>query len=127
MSTDTRTHGKGIGTLDKDTRFELLSNERRRHVIDILLSVDSIDKGSLTDRVAGRELQKQPEKLTSKERKRVLVGLHQCHLPKLEDAKVVEIDRQTIKAGENIQQFSEYVQDETSLKELFRSTVLELI
>lgn len=86
----------GNGSLDKDKTFEILSNERRRHILDILSRTDHMDKGELATLVTVRETGKPKSKINSTERKNVLVGLHQCHLPKLADYGVINYEDDTV-------------------------------
>lgn len=99
--------------LPLDIIFEILKNRRRRRVLHHLneREEDSIDLGSLAEHVAALENDKSIAALTSGERKRVYVGLYQCHLPKMNDAGVVDFDRNrgTIELGENADQLDEYL------------------
>jgi DNA-binding transcriptional ArsR family regulator len=107
--------------LPLDVIFEILKNRRRRRVLHHLKEQEdgSIDLGSLAEHVAALENDKSVAALTSGERKRVYVGLYQCHLPKMNDAGVVDFDRNrgTIEVGENADQLDEYLdvdgEDET--------------
>lgn len=99
--------------LPLDIVFEILKNRRRRRVLHYLKEgeTDSVDLGSLAEHVAALENDKSVAALTSGERKRVYVGLYQCHLPKMNDAGVVDFDRNrgTIELGENADQLDEYL------------------
>lgn len=107
--------------LPLDIIFEILKNRRRRRVLHHLKEQEdgSIDLGSLAEHVAALENDKSVAALTSGERKRVYVGLYQCHLPKMNDAGVVDFDRNrgTIELGETADQLDEYLdvdgEDET--------------
>lgn len=81
-------------SLSKDTIFELLKNQRRRYVLHYL----SIEPGpvrlrDLAERIAAWENDKSVSTITSDERKRVYVGLYQCHLTKMDEAGVVRFDQ----------------------------------
>ncbi|MCL9814013.1 DUF7344 domain-containing protein [Natranaeroarchaeum aerophilus] len=99
--------------LPLDIVFEILKNRRRRRVLHHLKEQEdnSIDLGSLAEHVAALENDKSVAALTSGERKRVYVGLYQCHLPKMNDADVVDFDRNrgTIELGETADQLDEYL------------------
>ncbi|QSG03029.1 DUF7344 domain-containing protein [Natranaeroarchaeum sulfidigenes] len=99
--------------LPLDIVFEILKNRRRRRVLHHLKEQEdgSIDLGSLAEHVAALENDKSVAALTSGERKRVYVGLYQCHLPKMNDAGVVDFDRNrgTIELGETADQLDEYL------------------
>jgi len=63
-------------------------------VIDILEDVDSpVSIGDLAERIASNETDKAIGQLTSSERKRVYTALYQAHLPKLDDANVIDFDK----------------------------------
>lgn len=80
--------------LSDDVRFDALQNDRRREVIRYLRARDGpVETGELAEHVAVVENDTTVEALSSTERKRVYVGLYQCHLPRLHDMDVVEFDR----------------------------------
>lgn len=82
------------GTLSKDLVFTMLSNGRRRHVIHCLKQRDErVTIRELSRQVAAWENGIEPEALDYKQRKRVYTSLHQTHLPKLDDAGIVDYDR----------------------------------
>ncbi|MFC7128808.1 DUF7344 domain-containing protein [Haloferax chudinovii] len=84
----------GGGQRELDNRFHILQNARRRMVIDILEDVDSpVSIGDLAERIASNETDKAIGQLTSSERKRVYTALYQAHLPKLDDANVIDFDK----------------------------------
>ncbi len=74
-----------------DTVFDLLSARRRRYVIYYLVDMDddTVDCDSLVEHVASLEADTDP----SAERiDRIAADLYQIHLPKLDDAGVVDFD-----------------------------------
>lgn len=81
--------------LPKDELFHLLQNERRRRALQYLRgrSEDVVDMRDMAERIAALENDVDPVQLTSAQRKRVYVGLYQCHLPKLDEAGVVDYDK----------------------------------
>ena len=80
--------------LAKDDLFHLLQNERRRRAVRYLLDEDeSVDIGSIAEHIAALENDITVAELSSTQRKRVYVGLYQCHLPKLDEAGVVDYDK----------------------------------
>lgn len=81
--------------LKLDAVFSLLSSERRRIAIQIINDQGAINKSELAEHVAAVELDKPIRDLDSQERKRVLVSLHQAHLPKMEQWGVIDYDAQT--------------------------------
>ena len=104
--------------LPLDVVFEILKNKRRRLVLRFVKEQDdeSVDLGELAEHVAALENDKSVSGLTSGERKRVYVGLYQCHLPKMDDADIVEFDRNrgTIELGECADQLEEYLDNQSS-------------
>lgn len=81
-------------TLAKDDLFHLLQNERRRRAVKFLLDREgSVDMGSVAEHIAALENDITVAELSSAQRKRVYVGLYQCHLPKLDEASVVDYDK----------------------------------
>ncbi|MFD1515751.1 DUF7344 domain-containing protein [Halomarina rubra] len=81
-------------TLAKDDLFHLLQNERRRRAVQYLVEQEgSVDMGSIAEHIAALENDISVAQLTSAQRKRVYVGLYQCHLPKLDEAGVIDYDK----------------------------------
>ncbi|SNZ16932.1 hypothetical protein SAMN06269185_2818 [Natronoarchaeum philippinense] len=79
--------------LSQDVVFDLLSSPRRRFVLYYLNQVDGeIEIGELADEVAAWENETAVDDLTSQQRKRVYVSLYQTHVPKMEDAGIIEYD-----------------------------------
>lgn len=102
--------------LDRGHIFEILSNERRRHVIDYLQQRKNgpVDLGTLVTHVAARESRVPPEHVSPDDRKSVYVGLRQTHLPKMDSYNVIEYDpdRGTIEPTETadrVRMYMEYV------------------
>ena len=91
--TDTKAEVEVSG-MELDDVFHLLQNSRRRSVLSILSDHGAIDKGELASLVAEEENGHEPN---CDERKRVLVALHQTHLPKMEDHGVVETDHNVVR------------------------------
>lgn len=80
------------GSIDKDGAFTILSNQRRRWIIQALNTHGEMDRSELATKVAAKENNKPANQLTSKERNRVLVALHQSHLPKMADYGVIDYE-----------------------------------
>lgn len=93
--TDTLLHGRSRpDELSEDTIFSVLSNERRRYVLHYLDRVErEAELSDLTEQVAAWENGADVADLEYDQRKRVYTSLHQTHLPKLDDAGVVDYDR----------------------------------
>ncbi|MFC6718283.1 ArsR family transcriptional regulator [Natrialbaceae archaeon GCM10025810] len=80
--------------LSKDVIFELLKNRRRREVLAYLLDADgTVTLGELAEQIAAWENDTSVNALSSDQRKRVYVALYQTHLPKMDDAGIVEYDQ----------------------------------
>jgi hypothetical protein len=80
--------------LPKSEVFEILRNERRRYLLHYLKTYDApVELGDLATRIAAWEHDEPVEAVTSDERKRVYTTLQQTHLPKLDEAQIVEYDR----------------------------------
>ncbi|WP_246066453.1 DUF7344 domain-containing protein [Halorubrum cibi] len=76
--------------------FSLLSNPRRRFILQYLNRTgESIQLQDLATEVAAWENETEPEALTDKQRKRLYVSLYQTHIPKLEEAGIVDYDGDT--------------------------------
>lgn len=103
--------------LELDQVFEILKNQRRRYVLQYLDEVDdTVTMSDLAEEIAAWENGKDVGQLSSSERKRVYVGLYQCHLPKMDSMGVVSFNkpRGLIEAGPNAEVFDEYIDNETS-------------
>ena len=80
--------------LSKDVIFELLKNRRRREVLTYLLEAEeTVTLGELAEQIAAWENDTEVSALSSDQRKRVYVALYQTHLPKMDDAGIVEYDQ----------------------------------
>lgn len=74
--------------------FDLLANQRRRHILHALMAEgEGVEIGTLSQEIAAWEEGLNPEEITSSDRKRVYTALQQSHLPKLDEAGVIEFDR----------------------------------
>ncbi|GAB3670762.1 DUF7344 domain-containing protein [Halopiger thermotolerans] len=85
--------------LTEDELFEILSNRRRRHILhELMREQDTLDIGTLSQQIAAWEDGLELHEVTSSDRKRVYTALHQSHLPKMDEAGVVDFnqDRGTV-------------------------------
>ncbi|ELY70755.1 hypothetical protein CYV19_03095 [Natronobacterium gregoryi SP2] len=81
-------------TLTEDELFEMLSNRRRRYVLHQLMQEDErIDVGTLSEEIAASEDGIDLQAVSSTDRKRVYTALHQSHLPKMDEAGVLEFNK----------------------------------
>jgi DNA-binding transcriptional ArsR family regulator len=95
-----------------DLIFGILKNGRRRRVLKYLREIEGeVTLSDLAEHIAAIENDTTPKQLTSSERKRVYVGLYQCHLPKMDDAGVIEYNqaRGLIRSTEQSEHFETYL------------------
>lgn len=96
-----------------DIIFDILKNQRRRHVFRYLKEHTTATLSDLAEHVAALENNKEIQNLTSGERKRVYVGLYQCHLPRMDAADIIDFDsdRGQIELNEAAYQLDDYLID----------------
>lgn len=81
-------------TLSKDVIFEILKNQRRRDAIEYLKQNDGEAKlGEMAEYIAAKENGIDIATLSSSQRKRVYIGLYQCHLPKMASSGVIDFEK----------------------------------
>jgi len=95
-----------------DFVFDVLSNSRRRLVLTRLHETGGESTTSdLAEHIAAVENDKPESELTSQERKRVYVGIYQTHLPKMDDADVVDVDdRGVVTLGPNADAVYQFIE-----------------
>ena len=101
-----------IQRLSLDVIFELLRVSRRREVLWYLEENEGTARlDELAEHIAAKENDIELEELTSSQRKRVYIGLYQCHLPKMDDSGVIDYDqaRGTIELRRTAQQLYPYL------------------
>lgn len=77
-----------------DLVFGILKNSRRRKVLRYLCEHDgTATLSDLAEHIAAIENDTTPAQLSSSQRKRVYVGLYQCHLPKMDDVGVIDYNQ----------------------------------
>ena len=96
--------------------FEVLSNERRQCILHYLKRQGDrrVELRELVDHVAAWENNTTLDELDSDERKRVYTALRQSHLPKLENAGVIEYEHmrgevELKEEAREVQMYLEYV------------------
>jgi len=73
--------------------FEIVSNQRRRHVVHYLRQQDRpVELRELSTQLSAWENEEPPAEVSHNERRRVYTALRQSHLPKMDEAGVVEYD-----------------------------------
>lgn len=104
--------------LPLDQVFGILKNERRRRVLRMLQQTedDTLSLSDLAEQIAAWENDKPIKQITSDERKRVYVGLYQCHLPKMDGMGVIDFNkpRGIIELGDNMDIMYRYLDTEDS-------------
>lgn len=84
------------GRIPTDEVFALLSNGRRRHVLQFLSENDGeIKLRELATMIAAEENDLDPVEVTYTQRKRLYTSLYQSHLPRMERSGVIEYNRNT--------------------------------
>lgn len=105
------------GSLGIDQIFEVLKNERRRAVLELLVEVEDppLSLGEVSVQVAALENDKPASLVTWDERKRVYVGLLQIHLPKMDSMDIVDFDKSpgTIEPGAAFDEIHPFVSSRT--------------
>lgn len=88
--------GSTESELSKEVVFDILSSPRRRYVLYYLRTTEEpIKLTDLAEKVAAWENDTTPDQITDQERKRVYVSLYQTHIPRLDEATVVQYDQET--------------------------------
>lgn len=99
--------------LTKGEIFDLLKNSRRRKIIHHLREHDgSATLDELAEHIAADENDTTVRQLSSDQRKRVYIGLYQCHLPKMDTLGVVEYDknRGTVELQDSVSSLLQYIE-----------------
>lgn len=112
------------GELPKDVIFDLLSAARRRLVLRYLAENGAeATLNDLADFVAARENGIEARLVSSKQRKRAYITLYQAHLPRLDDANVIDFDqaRGTVKLRREADELFRYLEVSQSEPKATRS------
>lgn len=82
--------------LSIDDVFEILSNARRRYMIDYLHQTGgTATLSEIADQIAAWEYETPVDDVGNDERRRVYISLYQTHLPKLVEYGVIQYDEDT--------------------------------
>lgn len=98
--------------LTKGEIFDLLKNKRRRMVIQYLRKHEGYaELTDLAEHIAAEENDTTVQQISSDQRKRVYIGLYQCHLPKMDSLGVIsyEKNRGTIELQTSVTQLLKYM------------------
>ena len=80
--------------LSRDMVFDVLKNRRRRYALHYLKQQEgSVKLSDLAEQVAAWENDTTINNISAAERKRVYTALYQSHLPKLDDAGIVDYNQ----------------------------------
>lgn len=107
--------GSENGVVPQGVVFDILRNERRRRVLKHLDDADGrATLGEMAERLAAVENDKPESQITSQERKRLYVGLYQCHLPRMDESGAVAFDddRGTIETTEHTESFLDHLPED---------------
>lgn len=79
-----------------DTIFALLTDQRRRYVVDVLSEQEPpIPLYDLVIRVSSLETETKPDNIAAETIDEVATALNHVHLPKLDDANIISYDTET--------------------------------
>ena len=81
--------------VSEDELFDVLANQRRRFALHLLKKEgdETVEIGDMAEQIAAWENGIDTAEITGNERKRVYTALQQSHLPKMDDAGVVDFDK----------------------------------
>lgn len=101
-------------SLEREAIFEVLSNARRRCIVHYLKQHEGrrVELRELVDYVAAWEDDTTIRKLDSDKRKSVYAAIRQTHLPKLQDAGIIEYEhmRGEVELTDHIQEVQLYLE-----------------
>lgn len=105
--------GEANDGIDHDETFGLLSNHRRRYALHHLRQREErTDLGTLAEQIAAWENETSVRDVSATERKRVYTSLQQIHLPRMDEAGVVEFDDRagTVELGPTAENLDFYLE-----------------
>ncbi|MFH5799925.1 hypothetical protein [Haladaptatus sp. CMAA 1911] len=87
-------HDERATPLSRDMVFDVLKNQRRRYALHYLKQAEeTVQLSDLAEQVAAWENDTTVGAISAAERKRVYTALYQSHLPKLDDAGIVDYNQ----------------------------------
>lgn len=96
--------------LSEDEIFDILCNRRRRQALHYLLQKETpLTVRELSRQIAAWENDIEPEHVSSDQRRRVYVALHQTHLPAMDDANVLDYESGDIELTEHAEDLQVYL------------------
>ncbi|WP_238717322.1 DUF7344 domain-containing protein [Natronorubrum halophilum] len=83
--------------ISPDTILSVVANEHRRAILNALdnASEKTLAYDSLVDRVADRVQDEDADRVSDEQRQRVRIALHHTHLPKMEEARIIDYEAET--------------------------------
>jgi uncharacterized protein YydD (DUF2326 family) len=83
--------------ISPNTALAAVANEHRRAILNELdnASEKTLEYDVLVDRVADRARDKDAKRESAEHRQRVRIALHHTHLPKLDEAQIIDYEAET--------------------------------
>ena len=87
----------GKDSISPDTILSAVANEHRRAILNALDTApdNTLEYDTLVDRVADRIRDEDAERVSDEHRQRVRIALHHTHLPKLDEARIIDYEGDT--------------------------------
>jgi len=84
-------------SISPNTILSAVANEHRRATLNALdnASEKTLEYDALVDRVADRVGNEDPRRESDEHQQRVRIALHHTHLPKLEEARIIDYEAET--------------------------------
>ncbi|WP_458205856.1 DUF7344 domain-containing protein [Haladaptatus sp. NG-SE-30] len=102
--------------LSRDMVFDVLKNQRRRYALHYLKQAEeTVQLSDLAEQVAAWENDTTVDAISAAERKRVYTALYQSHLPKLDDAGIIDYNqnRGIVELATAVEQLDPYLETNT--------------
>ncbi|WP_293027550.1 hypothetical protein [Natronococcus sp.] len=83
--------------ISPDTILSAVANEHRRAILNAVTNASgkTLEDDVLVDRVADRVRDEDAKRESDEHRQRVRIALHHTHLPKLEEARMIDYETET--------------------------------
>jgi DNA-binding transcriptional ArsR family regulator len=100
-----------VEPLSDNEIFDVLQNERRRYVLQYLRQHGGpVSLGDLASHVASKEYDCTEEEVSSAQRKRVYTTLQQSHLPRLDEAGIVDFEDGVVSTTPQTEELTVYLE-----------------
>lgn len=85
-------------SLSLDTTLSAVANEYRRAILTAVTdaSEQTLEYDALVDRVVDQVRDEDAERMVDEQRQRVRIALHHTHLPKLDEAQIIDYEAETL-------------------------------